>query len=174
MPTNGMTIDSLNTVSSLTAQDEVPVWDKEASGEHTRKITAQNMANSVKSLASLPNTTEMNTAIAQSTANMAISVKKTTIAAGTSCTIVFSPTGKRSAIISVVSSSGGRYATYIYEGYGVASTRQAVTPLTPGNTYYTVTMENDVQGITITPGEQVTGTYDVGVLMIFGNPPTIT
>ena len=71
MPTNGMTIDGLNTVSSLTAQDEVPVWDKEASGEPTRKITAQNMANSVKSLASLPNTTEMNTAIAQSTADKA-------------------------------------------------------------------------------------------------------
>ena len=70
MPTNGMTIDSLNTVSSLTAQDEVPVWDKEASGEPTRKITAQNMANSVKSLASLPNTTEMNTAIDQSTADV--------------------------------------------------------------------------------------------------------
>lgn len=70
MPTNGMTIDGLNTVSSLTAQDEVPVWDKEASGEPTRKITAQNMAKSVKSLASLPNTTEMNTAIAQSTASV--------------------------------------------------------------------------------------------------------
>ena len=68
MPTNGMTIDSLNTVSALTAQDEVPVWDKEASGEPTKKITAQNMTNSVKTLGSLVNTTEMNTAIAQSTA----------------------------------------------------------------------------------------------------------
>ena len=170
MPTNGMTIDSLNTVSSLTAQDEVPVWDKEASGEHTRKITAQNLTNSVKTLGSLVNTTEMNTAIA----NMATSLMKAAIAAGTSCTIAFSSAGRRSAIISVVSSSGGRYATYIYEGYGVGSGRQAVTPLTPGNTYYTVTMENDAQGITITPGEQVTGTYDVGVLTVFGNPPTIT
>ena len=70
MPTNGMTIDSLNTVSSLTAQDEVPVWDKEASGEPTRKITAQNMTNSVKTLGSLVNTTEMNTAIEQSTADV--------------------------------------------------------------------------------------------------------
>lgn len=70
MPTNGMTIDSLNTVSSLTAQDEVPVWDKEASGEPTRKITAQNMTNSVKTLGSLVNTTEMNNAIAQSTADV--------------------------------------------------------------------------------------------------------
>ena len=69
MPTNGMTIDSLNTVSSLTAQDEVPVWDKEASGEPTRKITAQNLTNSVKTLGSLVNTKEMNTAIAQSTAS---------------------------------------------------------------------------------------------------------
>ena len=53
MPTNGMTIDGLNTVSSLTAQDEVPVWDKEASGEPTKKITAQNFASSIKTLESL-------------------------------------------------------------------------------------------------------------------------
>lgn len=64
----GTTIDGLNAVTSLTAQDEVPVWDVEASGEPTKKITASNLASSVKSLASLPNTTEMNTAISQSTA----------------------------------------------------------------------------------------------------------
>jgi len=64
----GTTIDDLNTVTSLTAQDKVPVWDAEASNEPTKKITAQNMANSMKSLANLPNTTEMNAAIEQSTA----------------------------------------------------------------------------------------------------------
>jgi hypothetical protein len=65
-----MTINGLNTVSALTAQDQVPVWDNESSGEPTRKITAQNMANSVKTLGSLVNTTEMNNAIAQSTAKL--------------------------------------------------------------------------------------------------------
>lgn len=60
----GTTIDSLNAVTSLTAQDEVPVWDAEASGEPTKKITAQNMAASVKTLGSLVNTTEMNNALA--------------------------------------------------------------------------------------------------------------
>lgn len=60
----GTTIDGLNAVTSLTAQDEVPVWDKEASGEPTKKITAQNMASSVKTLGSLVNTGEMNTALA--------------------------------------------------------------------------------------------------------------
>ena len=64
------TIDDLNALAALTAADEVPVWDSEESGEPTKKITAQNMANSVKSLASLPNTTEMNTAIDQSTADV--------------------------------------------------------------------------------------------------------
>lgn len=78
MATNGMTIDGLNTVSALTAQDKVPVWDNESSGEPTRKITAQNMANSVKSLASLPNTTEMNAAIAQSTATRTITLTSLT------------------------------------------------------------------------------------------------
>lgn len=60
----GTTIDGLNSVTSLTAQDEVPVWDAEASGEPTKKITAQNMAASVKTLGSLVNTTEMNNALA--------------------------------------------------------------------------------------------------------------
>lgn len=68
MPTNGMTINGLNPLSALTADDKIPVWDTGASGEPTKEITAQNMSNSVKSLANLPNTTEMNTAIAQSTA----------------------------------------------------------------------------------------------------------
>jgi hypothetical protein len=63
-----MTIDELNALTTLTAADEVPVWDSEGSDEPTKKITASNLAASVKSLASLPNTTEMNTAIAQSTA----------------------------------------------------------------------------------------------------------
>lgn len=69
----GTTIDGLNVVTSLTTNDEVPVWDKEASGEPTKKITASNLASSVKSLASLPNITEMNAAISQSTATLEIS-----------------------------------------------------------------------------------------------------
>lgn len=60
----GTTIDGLNSVTSLTSQDEVPMWDAEASGEPTKKITAQNMAASVKTLGSLVNTTEMNNALA--------------------------------------------------------------------------------------------------------------
>ena len=60
----GTTIDGLNVVSSLTANDEVPVWDAEASGEPTKKITAQNMTASVKTLGNLVNTSEMNSALA--------------------------------------------------------------------------------------------------------------
>lgn len=74
----GTTIDGLNVVTALTAQDEVPLWDAEASGEPTKKITAQNMAASVKSLASLPNTTEMNAAIAQSTASITQKIESNT------------------------------------------------------------------------------------------------
>ena len=49
-----MTIDGLNPLTTLTAGDELPVWDAEASAEEpTKKITAQNMANSVKTLANL-------------------------------------------------------------------------------------------------------------------------
>lgn len=49
----GTTIDGLNAVTSLTANDEVAVWDKEASDEPTKKITGQNLASSVKTLANL-------------------------------------------------------------------------------------------------------------------------
>lgn len=48
-----MTIDELNAITTLTAADEVPVWDSEESGEPTKKITASNLAASVKSLGNL-------------------------------------------------------------------------------------------------------------------------
>lgn len=48
-----MTIDELLALTGLTGSDEIPVWDKEASGEPTKKITAQNFAAAVKTLASL-------------------------------------------------------------------------------------------------------------------------
>lgn len=48
-----MTIDELLALTGLTGSDEIPVWDAEASGEPTKKITAQNFAAAIKTLASL-------------------------------------------------------------------------------------------------------------------------
>lgn len=48
-----MTIHELLALTGLTANDEIPVWDAEASGEPTKKITAQNFAAAIKTLASL-------------------------------------------------------------------------------------------------------------------------
>ena len=48
-----MTIDELIAATGLTANDEIPIWDAEATGEPTKKITAQNLAASVKALAGL-------------------------------------------------------------------------------------------------------------------------
>lgn len=39
-----MTIDELLAASALTVNDEIPIWDAEATGEPTKKITAANMA----------------------------------------------------------------------------------------------------------------------------------
>jgi hypothetical protein len=39
-----MTIDELLAASALTVNDEIPIWDAEAMGEPTKKITAANMA----------------------------------------------------------------------------------------------------------------------------------
>lgn len=48
-----MTIHELLALTGLTGSDEIPVWDAEASGEPTKKITAQNFAAAIKTLASL-------------------------------------------------------------------------------------------------------------------------
>lgn len=48
-----MTIHELLALTGLTANDEIPVWDEDASGEPTKKITAQDLAAAIKTLASL-------------------------------------------------------------------------------------------------------------------------
>lgn len=45
-----MTINELISLTGLTANDEIPLWDAEATGEPTKKITAQNAAASLASL----------------------------------------------------------------------------------------------------------------------------
>lgn len=67
-----MTIAELLAATGLTANDLVPIYDAEAaqSVEPTQKVTAAQLASAVKVLASLVNTTEMNTAIQQSTATV--------------------------------------------------------------------------------------------------------
>lgn len=47
-----MTIHELLQVAGLTASDEIPIWDAEATGEPTKKITATNMALSMMVLSS--------------------------------------------------------------------------------------------------------------------------
>jgi hypothetical protein len=47
-----MTIDELLAASGLTTNDEIPIWDAEATGEPTKKITATNMALSMMALSS--------------------------------------------------------------------------------------------------------------------------
>lgn len=56
-----MTINELLALNNLTANDQIPVWDAEATGstEPTAKITAHNFANAVKSLASLIGTGDL-------------------------------------------------------------------------------------------------------------------
>ena len=45
-----MTIDELLAAVDLTANDEIPLWDAEATGEPTKKITAANMAATMAAL----------------------------------------------------------------------------------------------------------------------------
>ena len=59
-----MTIDELLSLAGLTANDEIPVWDAEAADEPTKKITAQNLAASVKTLAGLVGEAEFTEALA--------------------------------------------------------------------------------------------------------------
>lgn len=48
-----MTIDELIAATGLTANDEIPIWDAEATGEPTKKITAQQLAAAIVALANL-------------------------------------------------------------------------------------------------------------------------
>ena len=59
-----MTIDELISLGILTANDEIPVWDTEAAGEPTKKISAQNLAASVATLADLVGETELTAKLA--------------------------------------------------------------------------------------------------------------
>ena len=59
----------INQLQNSTTLNATDVFAKDAaSGGTTSKMTAQNLANNIKELADLVNTTEMNAAIAQSTA----------------------------------------------------------------------------------------------------------
>lgn len=68
-----MQIKDLPASTTLATTDVLP---KETSGGVTQKITGGNLASQVKSLGDLVNTTEMNTAIAQSTANLQGEIQK--------------------------------------------------------------------------------------------------
>ena len=48
-----MTIHELLQAAGLTANDEIPIWDVEGTGEPTKKITAQQLASAVVALANL-------------------------------------------------------------------------------------------------------------------------
>jgi hypothetical protein len=48
-----MTIHELLQAAGLTANDEIPIWDAEATGEPTKKVTAQQLAAAVVALANL-------------------------------------------------------------------------------------------------------------------------
>lgn len=80
-----MTIEELLAATGLTANDLVPIYDAEAAQnvEPTQKVTATQLAAAIKVLASLVNTTEMNAAIAQSTAKY----EQVTLTAGSGITI---------------------------------------------------------------------------------------
>lgn len=45
-----MTIDELLVITELTANDEIAIWDAEATGEPTKKITATNLAASMAAI----------------------------------------------------------------------------------------------------------------------------
>lgn len=55
-----MTIDELLAAAGLTANDEIPIWDAEATGEPTKKITVQNFAASLAALLPLIQRVEVN------------------------------------------------------------------------------------------------------------------
>jgi hypothetical protein len=67
-----MTIHELLAAAGLTANDEIPIWDAEATGEPTKKVTAQQLAAAVVSLANLVTGVKGNTENSYRTGNVNI------------------------------------------------------------------------------------------------------
>lgn len=99
-----MTIHELNALTALTSTDELPVWDAEASGEPTKKITASNLSSSVKSLAGLQSATEVNTAVQQGIATSVIN--NALLNAGTNVTALNARRSGNVAFVSFALNSG--------------------------------------------------------------------
>ena len=89
-----MTIHELLALTGLTESDEIPVWDAEASGEPTKKITTQNFANAVKTLASLLGTGDVVNNLTSTATDKPLSAAKGTALA--SKTILYSATSSTS------------------------------------------------------------------------------
>jgi len=71
-----LTIDELLAAAGLTANDEIPIWDAEATGEPTKKITVQNFASAVKTLASLLGTGEIANNLTTTTAGKVLDARQ--------------------------------------------------------------------------------------------------
>jgi hypothetical protein len=67
-----MTIHELLQAAGLTANDEIPIWDADGTGEPTKKITAQQLAAAVVSLANLVTGVKGNTESSYRTGNVNI------------------------------------------------------------------------------------------------------
>lgn len=63
-----MTINQLLAIAGLTADDEIPVWDNPGSTPDA-KITAANLASSIKTLASLIATSDLDTEVTEDSTN---------------------------------------------------------------------------------------------------------
>jgi len=72
-----MTIDELLASAGLTANDEIPLWDAEATGEEpTKKITATNLAAAVKLLASLLAKSDVKDSLSDTSVDYPLSAKQ--------------------------------------------------------------------------------------------------
>lgn len=159
MQTNGMTIDGLNTVSSLTAQDEVPVWDKEASGEPTKKITAQNFASSIKTLESLLGTGDVVNNLTSTETDKPLSAnmgKTLQNSKASMAQVIFSASAPRtikfsnyvtSALIGFAANNANNSGLYIYSNGNFNPIKQSQNSvLTIGADYKTITCTTTYAG----------------------------
>lgn len=79
-----MTIDELLAAAGLTANDEIPIWDAESSGEPTKKITAQQLAAAVVTLAAVARSGDTMTGNLKINRNTSVSIQ---ITSGTGITL---------------------------------------------------------------------------------------
>lgn len=138
-----MTIDELLALTGLTGSDEIPVWDAEASGEPTKKITAQYFAAAIKTLANLLGTGDVVDDLTSTATDKPLSANQGRLLKNQITSHEYNRTNGSSTSITSYSTSSNPY-TVPEDGYiRVTGTNETIQWLASDGVNYAVLAKSD-------------------------------